>query len=250
MLTLDEALALLADDDVDEIIIQSGQAVRTLKGFNERAVPGDALTASEIVGILQAAQLQQIVPRHDTAGEEHTQSVDGCEYRFRIARFLDLIELRISLAHSDDVAVDGGGALGSGEATVIVTPPKGARRAAKPVGRVGYQDPLPAPTRHPIGTEDPTVPLAIDGAKGEKPTRREPSVKPAAEPSASPTRRDTPADAEKPPLPSPPDGSDRPTRREASPATPAPAGGPATMRVTPAVAAALTTPEPEPDATA
>lgn len=213
---------MLEDDNVDEVIVQSGQAIRTVKGFTERAVPSSALTASEIVGMLQAGQLQHIVPRQDTAGEEHTAAVDGREFRFRIARFLDLIELRICHASLEDENLSVEGAADANEDTVIVTAPKGQARQSDGASstatvqlRHAHPDPLPAPTRHPIGPDDPTVPLAVGAPPPETQTRRDtpevaaPLPPAATEPEPEPelaaaTRRDTPAVAPQGP----------PTRRE------------------------------------
>ena len=192
VLTLDDALALLADDDVDEVIVQSGQPVRTLKGFTEKGVPGPAPTPSSIVGMLQSAQLQQLVPRQDTAGEEHIELVDGCRYRFRIARFLDLIELRISLAEEDDEEPDRSES-GSEESTVVVTAPTGTPSPSAPKPAAPEPIPLPelelAPEPEPEPAPEPPAAKRAPPPAVAAPPPRQPAPAPTPGPDEPPTPR-------------------------------------------------------------
>ena len=94
MKDLDELLTLLREG-AQAVVLQSGQPIRVRSDGEETPVSDVELTASAIQGILHGTPAQSCMPRHDTAGEETKITIGSRRYRFKVARFLDLLEIRI-----------------------------------------------------------------------------------------------------------------------------------------------------------
>jgi len=178
--TLDEALSLL-DGGVEQLILQSGQPIRTVRGSSEAPTSDRALTAAEIITMLESSPLAEFVPRSDTAGEEHCHTVSGRNYVFRIARFMDLVELRLWLAPAGATASAVPKPVHANDQTVIVTAPKQV-----PVGGGS-----PRSGRGAV----PAVARGLPGASGKadpggnRPTREIPAA-PSLNTPDRPTRRE------------------------------------------------------------
>ena len=99
---LGELLEYLDRGDADELVLQSGQTVR-LRGKNgEREHGNKALTRDSILSALHGASVGAAIPKEDTAGEVEVVEIRGRAYMMNIAKFLDLIEVRIARMPGDE----------------------------------------------------------------------------------------------------------------------------------------------------
>lgn len=96
MIYLGELLAYLDRGEADEVVMQSGQPPRIRVADEERKLGSDPLSRDAILAALHGAAVGAVVPNTDTAGEVQMVSIRGRDYLINIARFLDLLEVRIA----------------------------------------------------------------------------------------------------------------------------------------------------------
>jgi twitching motility protein PilT len=99
---LDRYLRYLQRDDVDELVLQSGK-VAALKLTSGKLHPltKSPLGSGHIVSLLEGAGWGQLLPRQDTGGQTQTASSSGVEYRCRVARRQDQLQVRVLPAASE-----------------------------------------------------------------------------------------------------------------------------------------------------
>ncbi len=99
---LGELLEYLDRGEADEVVLQSGQTVRLRGKKGEREHGSKALTRDSILSALHGASVGTAIPKEDTAGEVEVVEIRGRAYMMNIAKFLDLIEVRIARMPGDD----------------------------------------------------------------------------------------------------------------------------------------------------
>jgi twitching motility protein PilT len=158
---LGELLAYLDRAEADEVVMQSGQPPRLRVGEEERRLGADPLSRDAILAALHGVAVGAIVPSTDTAGEVQIVRIRGRDYLINIARFLDLLEVRIAGLPGPAAAETGAPSAG-----------RGATRQMQALGASPTGD---HPTQRDRGAVGPLAAAALEMQRGDRPTKREAS---------------------------------------------------------------------------
>ncbi|MCA9685645.1 MAG: hypothetical protein KC457_25940, partial [Myxococcales bacterium] len=189
MADLDSFLRYLARGDVEELVLQTGKvAALRLANGNLHPLTKVALTAGHVVALLDGIGLRDLIPAGDTAGEPAAVKVDGVDYRCRVARRGDQMQVRFS--HLDD-APAARGRSPSTSASAGVVAPTPTRPRSEPVA--APQRTSPAPSLSPSPSPSP-APSSVGPIELELDTTG-PDLSLGTAAPASPSRPSTPSHA-------------------------------------------------------
>lgn len=96
MADLERYLRYLQRGDVEELVLQTGKvAALKLDSGKLHPLTKSPLTSTHIVTLLEGIGWGSVVPRHDTAGAPESVRSSGVDYRVRIARREDQLQVRV-----------------------------------------------------------------------------------------------------------------------------------------------------------
>jgi twitching motility protein PilT len=102
LIFLGELLSYLDRGEADEVVMQSGQPARLRSGSSDRALGDKPLTRDAILAALHGSSVGAVIPKDDTAGAIEVVEIRGRAYMMNVAKFLDLIEVRIARMPGDE----------------------------------------------------------------------------------------------------------------------------------------------------
>lgn len=191
---LQQLLAYLGRDDVDEVRLETGTPVSISQGGRMRPLTRHTITADQVHQVVRGTELEPLLPKGDAEGSPELVVIDGETYIVMIARDQGRLQIRFG------------------------RPPSAASSAPPPTASAPEWVP---PGSSPSGVGLPTQgPMESAGPRAPEPSSAEPSSVPRRGPGSRQPRpgpRSWTADTSMASRPAPsPDGADA----EASPAPP------------------------------